>query len=101
MPTLRIEGLTKVKLRVKGNGTRYQFRTKTSDYDRYSYVTYFDTTGDWQEITLELKTMKPQFRGRLLDLPDYPAEMLSEIAILIGNKEEQDFQLEFDWIRLE
>jgi hypothetical protein len=45
--------------------------------------------------------MKPQFRGRLLDLPNYPVEMLSEIAILIGNKEEQDFRLEFDWIRLE
>jgi hypothetical protein len=101
MPTVRIEGLTKVKLRVKGDGSRYQFRTKTSDYDRYSYVTYFDTTGEWQEITLDLKTMKPQFRGRMLDLPDYPAEMLSEVAILIGNKEEQDFRLEFDWIRLE
>lgn len=101
MPTIRIEGLTKAKLRVRGDGSRYQFRTKTSDYDRHSYVTYFETTGDWQKITLDLKTMRPQFRGRRLNLPDYPAEMLAEIAILIGNKEEQDFQLELDWVRLE
>jgi NADH dehydrogenase [ubiquinone] 1 alpha subcomplex assembly factor 1 len=45
--------------------------------------------------------MKPQFRGRVLNLPDYPAEMLSEVAILIGNKEEEDFRLALDWIRLE
>jgi hypothetical protein len=101
MPTLRVEGLTKIILRVKGDGKRYQFRTKTSDYDRYSYVTFFETTGEWQEITLDLKTMKPQFRGRVLNLPDYPAEMLSEVAILIGNKEEEDFRLALDWIRLE
>lgn len=101
MPTIRIQGLTKAVLRVKGDGKRYQFRTKTSDYDRHSYVTHFETTGDWQEITLDLITMKPQFRGRSLDLPDYPAEMLSEVAILIGNKEEQDFRLVLDWIRLD
>lgn len=101
MPTIRIEGLTKAVLRVKGDGKRYQFRTKTSDYDRHSYVTYFETTGEWQEITLDLTTMKPQFRGRALDLPDYPAELLSEVAILIGNKEEQDFRLVLDWVRLD
>ncbi|MBC6995758.1 CIA30 family protein [Neolewinella lacunae] len=101
MPTIRIEGHTKAVLRVKGDGKRYQFRAKTSDNDRHSYVTYFETTGEWEEIILDLSTMKPQFRGRSLDLPDYPAELLSEVAILIGNKEEQDFRLELDWIRLE
>lgn len=101
MPTIKIAGMTTVILRLKGDGKRYQFRTKTSTADRHSYVTYFATTGEWQEITLDLTTMKPQFRGRALDLPDYPAEMLSEIAFLIGNKEEQDFRLVLDWIRLE
>ena len=33
-------------------------------------------------------------------MADYPAEMLSEIAILIGNKREEDFALELDWIEL-
>jgi hypothetical protein len=100
MPTIRIEGAEKIVLRVRGDGKRYQFRTKTSDYDRHSYVAYFDTSGEWEEIGLELKEMKPQFRGRVLNMDDYPAELLSEIAILIGNKEEQDFMLELDWVRL-
>jgi len=79
MPTIRIEGLTKVVLRLKGDGKRYQFR---------------------EEIELDLKAMKPKFRGRALNMDDYPAEMLSEVAILIGNKKEQDFLLEIDWVRL-
>lgn len=101
MPTIRIEGKMKVRIRLRGGGERYQFRTKTSDYDRHSYVTYFETSGEWEEIVLELKTMAPQFRGRSLDMENYPAEMLSEIAILIGNKKEQEFKLELDWLRLE
>ncbi len=101
MPTIRIEGKTKVRIRLRGDGERYQFRTKTSDYDRHSYVTYFETSGEWEEIELELQTMEPQFRGRSLNMENYPAEMLSEIAILIGNKKEQDFKLELDWLRLE
>lgn len=101
MPTIRIAGYTKALLRIKGDGNRYQFRTKTSDYDRHSYVGYFETTGDWETIEIELKDLVPQFRGRRLRMPDYPAEMLSEVAILIGNKKEQEFMLELDWIRLE
>lgn len=101
MPTIRIEGKTKIRIRLRGDGERYQFRTKTSDYDRHSYVTYFETSGEWEEIELELKTMEPQFRGRSLNMEDYPAEMLSEVAILIGNKKEQEFKLELDWLRLE
>ncbi len=101
MPTIRIEGKTKVRLRLRGDGKRYQFRVKTSDYDRHSYVTYFETSGEWQEVELELKTMKPQFRGRSLNMDNYPAEMVSELAILIGNKKEQTFKLELDWLRLE
>ncbi len=100
MPTIRIEGLTKVVLRLKGDGKRYQFRTKTSDRDRHSYVVDFQTSGEWEEIELDLKAMKPKFRGRALNMDDYPAEMLSEVAILIGNKKEQDFLLEIDWVRL-
>ena len=100
MPSIRIEGSTKAVLRLKGDGKTYQFRTKTDDYDRHSYVRNFETSGEWEEVEIELKTMKPQWRGRRLDMADYPAEMLSEIAILIGNKKEEDFALELDWIKL-
>lgn len=101
MPSIRIEGNSKAIIRLKGDGKTYQFRTKTEQYDRHSYVTSFQTSGEWEEIEIELHAMKPQWRGRQLNMVDYPAEMLSEIAILIGNKREEDFRLELDWIRLE
>lgn len=100
MPSIRIEGNTKAVLRLRGDGKTYQFRTKTADYDRHSYVSNFQTSGEWEEIEIELHGMKPRWRGRRLDMEDYPAEMLSEIAILIGNKKEEDFRLELDWIKL-
>jgi hypothetical protein len=100
MPTIRIEGLSKVVLRLRGDGKSYQFRTKTSDYDRHSYVADFLTSGEWEEIEIDLKAMRPQFRGRQLNMDDYPAEMLSEVAILIGNKRNEDFKLEIDWVKL-
>jgi hypothetical protein len=100
MPTIRVEGYTKVTLRIKGDGKRYQFRAKTSDYDRHSYVGYFDTSGAWEEVEVDLHELQPQFRGRRLDLPNYPVELLTEVAILIGNKREEDFTLLLDWIKL-
>jgi len=101
MPTIRIEGKTKAIFRLKGDGKTYQFRAKTDNYDRHSYVTSFQTSGEWEEIEIELHAMKPQWRGRQLNMVDYPAEVLSEIAILIGNKRAEKFRLELDWIRLE
>lgn len=100
MPTIRIEGNTRAVLRIKGDGKKYQFRTKSSDEERFSYVIEFTTSGEWEEVELDLRAMAPQFRGQKLRRPNYPAEMLSEIAVLIGNKEEEDFRMEIDWIRL-
>lgn len=90
------------QFRVKGDGKRYQFRVKTSGNDYHSYVSYFQTSAgdEWQTITIPFAAMKPQFRGRSLDLPNYPGQAMSEIAFLIGNKEAETFRLEIDWIGL-
>lgn len=90
-----------VILRVRGDGKRYQLRMKTSDYDRHSYAREFQTSGEWETIKVDLRSMKPTFRGRSLNMPDYPAEQLGELAILIGNKKPESFELEIDWIGLE
>lgn len=100
MPTIRVAGYSKATLRVKGDGKRYQFRAKTSDSDRHSYVGYFDTSGAWEEVEIDLHLLQPQFRGMRLNLPDYPVELLTQVAILIGNKREEDFTLLLDWIKL-
>ena len=90
-----------VKLRVKGDGKRYQLRVKTSTEDRHAYISYFTTSGRWQNIEIQLSDLYPTFRGRRLDQANYPKERMAEIAFLIANKQAESFQLEIDSITLE
>jgi hypothetical protein len=88
-------------LKVKGDGKRYQFRLKSSLQDFYSYVSYFETTGEWQQIKLPLDAMYPVFRGSRLDLPNFARSSFAEIGILIGNSKAESFKLLIDEIHLE
>ena len=92
-PKKIIKGHTKVVLTIKGDGKNYQFRTKSNGSDRHSYVAKFTTTGKWQTVEITLADMYPAFRGYQLDIPNYPAETLEEIAFLIGNKKAENFEL--------
>lgn len=96
----KVDGFSKMSIRLKGDGKPYQFRVKSSQSERHSYVYQFDTSGDWEIITIPLAEMKPRFRGRMLNMPNYPAQVLEEIAFLIGNKKAETFQLELDKIEL-
>ena len=98
---MSVEGFTKVKLKVKGDGKKYQFRVKSSSRDYYSYVATFSTTGEWQDIEIPLESMYPAFRGRQLKLSNFDQSTIEEIAILIGNKEEESFELLIDQIELQ
>lgn len=100
MPTIRAVGYTKLVMRLKGDGKRYQIRVKSEERDRHSYKGEFITSGEWEEIVVPLADLQPTFRGRSLNMDNYPVETLTEVALLIGNKEEEDFALLLDWIRL-
>ena len=89
------------KIRLKGDGKKYQFRVKTNSYDRHSYIHYFQTSGEWEIIEIPLAGMYPTFRGMELNMPNFPGEQLAEMAFLIGNKKAESFRLEVDWIRME
>jgi hypothetical protein len=45
--------------------------------------------------------MLPKFRGRDLNQPVYQGDFLEEIAFLIGNKKEENFELRIRYIRVE
>ncbi len=92
----KVKGYTKAVLTIKGDGKSYQFRTKSSAYDRHSYIAKFTTSGKWETIEIKLSDMYPAFRGYSLDIPNYPAETLEEIAFLIGNKKAESFELQID-----
>ena len=94
-------GYSKVVLRIKGDGKRYQFRIREKKEDYYSFIRYFDTSGDWQTIELPLGSFFPVFRGRRLNLPNFKGETLEEIGFLIGNNRREPFELEIDYIGLD
>ncbi|MFK7806641.1 MAG: CIA30 family protein [Saprospiraceae bacterium] len=98
---INLKGHTKIVIRVKGDGKRYQFRVKDEFNNYYSYITYFTAPEEWQEIELPLADMYPSFRGRKLDFGNFAEDHITELAILIGNKEPQEFELLIDKIELQ
>ena len=95
-----VKAFTSVVLKVKGDKKKYQFRIKSKSSDYYSYTTTFTTNGDWQDIQIPLESMVPSFRGRRLNRPNFSHDSIEEIAFLIGNKNEESFQLLLDKIEL-
>lgn len=98
---IKTEEFSRVILRVKGDGKRYQFRVKDRQNTYYSYIHYFETSGEWEEISIPLKDMYPSFRGRKLGIPNFDKTTIEEIGILIANYKEQDFELWIDKISLQ
>ena len=97
---LKTAGFTSVILKLKGDGKSYQFRLKGSDNQRHSYIYSFKTSGESQEISIPLKDFAPSFRGYTLDIPNFDAEQIEQIAFLIGNKVKENFRLEIERISL-
>ena len=97
----RIAGYKKVIIHLKGDGKRYQFRVKTNKNDQQAYISYFETTGEWQTVEIMLSDLEPTFRGRKLNIPNFPVEELEELGFMIGNKVNENFELVIDKIVLE
>jgi len=95
-----IRNFSKVSIRLKGDGKNYQFRIKDNINSYYSYITTFKTSGEWENITINLKDLYPSFRGQTLNLPNFDGTFLAEIVFLIGNKKDESFELKLDKIEL-
>ena len=100
-PEMEVSQEATLLLKLKGDGKRYQVRVRDNFDNYYSYIAYFETTGDWQEIKIPLEEMYPSFRGRKLILPNFSNNQIKEIAFLIANKKEEHFRLLIDMIGLE
>lgn len=96
-----ISGSTKVLIKLKGDKKKYQFRVKNQLTYRHAYKYEFSTIGNWQTIVIPLNEMVPTFRGVRPNLPNYKAEILSEIGFLISNKKNESFNLEIAKIWLQ
>jgi len=98
--TFQIQSHTTIRIHFKGDGSKYQFRVKAYSSDRHSYISEFQTSGEWEIIEIDLSDMYPAFRGRKLSIPNFDKDQIEEVAFLIGNKKEQEFHLEIKSIQL-
>lgn len=96
-----ISSYSMIFVKVKGDGKRYQLRLKPEQYDRHSYVHYFETNGMWQEIGFKLSDFYPALRGMRLNVENFSSTKLSHISFLISNKQQEEFMLEIGkiWLR--
>lgn len=90
-----------ILIRVKGDGKRYEFRLKGKISQYESYVSQFETSGEWEIIKLAIRDFYPQFRGQKLNIPNFNFKNIEQISFMITNKKEEDFNLLIDWIGLE
>jgi NADH dehydrogenase [ubiquinone] 1 alpha subcomplex assembly factor 1 len=75
-----IKESTKIIIKLRGDGKKYQFRIKTKSGDYYSYISPFSTTEELQEIQILLKEMYPSFRGSRLDQPNFSNDYIKTVA---------------------
>lgn len=91
---------SKIILKVKGDGKRYQFRIKDKSSNKFAYITHFITSKEWLTVEFNLSDLYPTFKGRTLEQPNFDGSRIEEIAFLIANKKQESFQLEIDSIFL-
>jgi NADH dehydrogenase [ubiquinone] 1 alpha subcomplex assembly factor 1 len=96
-----VSGYRHALIRLKGDGKDYRFIVEADPKARHYYVAEFGTNGEWQEIKIPLRKMYPMRRGDRLDIPDYPADTLSQVRFMIANGRAESFQLEVASIALE
>lgn len=87
-------------LRVKGDGKKYQFRIKSKKFQRYWYVQSFQTSTKTEDIVIPLNNFYASFRGYKLNIGNFSGNAIKEIAILIGNKKNEDFKLTIEKISI-
>ena len=97
---IKVNPQSTVSILLKGDGKSYQFRIKDKYNNYYSYITTFETTGEWQTVELKLSDLYPSFRGRKLELPNFRSDSFEEIVFLIANKRNETFKLTLDKISL-
>ncbi|MGB1042302.1 MAG: CIA30 family protein [Tenacibaculum sp.] len=90
-----------IKLKLKGDGKKYQFRLKSELGQRFWFVQPFQTSGKEEVITLQFSDFYASFRGYKLNIDNFSAQQITEIAVLIGNKKEESFELAIENITLQ
>ena len=88
-------------VRLKGDGKRYTLRIQSKPDQRYFYQADFPTSGEWETVRVPFQDMSATHHGEPVDVPNFDGGPVHKIQFLIGNKEEQDFEVLIDWLGVE
>ncbi len=86
-----------VKLTIKGDGKRHQFRLRsTRGFDGAAYSYQFDTVaGQQQTIYMPIDQFVPTFRGRVLyGMPELSFLGVQQMSILVADYQSREFAIE-------
>lgn len=95
--TVSTEG---VRLRIKGDGRRYQFRLRLDErYDGISWSAGFDTNESWQTVNLPFEDFEPVYRGRPVpDAGSLEPENIRQVGFMLVDGQQGPFQLDISGI---
>ena len=95
------QNITKIVLRVKGDGQTYQLRLRTNEYmDGAAYTHSFSTTkSEWLNIEFLPEDFQLTYRGRLLEQqPTISFKEIKQLGFMIAGKQAGEFRLEVEKI---
>ena len=95
------QNITKIVLRVKGDGQTYQLRLRTNEYmDGAAYAHSFSTTkSEWLNIEFLPEDFQLTYRGRLLEQqPTISFKEINQLGFMIAGKQAGEFRLEVEKI---
>ncbi len=97
------ENHTGIEIRIKGDGKRYSISMKeTSYFTGYFYTANFQTKPD-EQIVLQIPFEEFNlyyFGSKTNSEKRVPLNKIKEISLLIGDKQEGQFKIEIDYIKL-
>lgn len=97
-----LRDLDSVRLRVKGDGRRYQFRLRESERpESPAWRAFFDTSGSDQSVVLRAEDFEAVIRGRRVEvLPGLQARVLRFAGLMLTAGEAGRFALELRTLEL-
>ena len=86
----------RVRLRVRGDGRRYQFRVRLDPHDDgVSWRANFDTSESWQTIDLPFGNFEPVYRGRpVANAGSFEPKKIRQLGFMLADRKEGAFQLD-------
>jgi len=95
------QDITKIMLRIKGDGQTYQLRLRTNEYmDGAAYTRSFSTTkSEWLNIEFLPEDFQLTYRGRLLEQqPTISFKEIKQLGFMIAGKQAGEFRFEVEKI---